>query len=160
MTSLMEKVCQKMSFSARRAKLTLKSAFFWKRVFRKRSSVHIKWSAVLTTLRKFARQKSVKLSWAKWVKVLKTYSFYFLDLSVSLDSVGAIMLNLPINICHCLGIFPSSSGVIYSSFFTSENLWTVSLDKKNSVFSTLPAFFTKSQAFFCRQVRIIHEIIN
>ena len=53
-------------------------------------------------------------------KGLKTYSFYFLGLtqSVSLDSVGAIMLNLPINICHCPGNFDSNSIVIYSIFFS------------------------------------------
>ena len=53
-------------------------------------------------------------------KGVKTNSFYFLGLtqSVSLDSVGAIMLNLTINICPCPGNFPSNSIVIYSIFFS------------------------------------------
>ena len=77
MTNLTKKVCQKLSFSARIAKLTLKSAFFENFFFQKVSNGHKKWSAVLTTLRKVARQKSLKPIWAEWVKVWRFTFFIF-----------------------------------------------------------------------------------
>ena len=146
MTILRKKVCQKLNLSARRAKKTLKSALL-KTFFEKRSNRHIEWNAVLTALRKSCSPEVRETFLSGVGKSLKDYSFYFLYLpqSVSLDSLEAIMLNLPINICHCPENSPSSSVV---HFFTNGNLRNFLLDKEKSVLSTLPDFCQKFRKLF------------
>ena len=160
MTSLMEKSLAKNEFFCSKSETDFEKRFFLKTCFSKKIQCTHKMKCSLDNLAEICSPEVRETFLSEVGKGLKNYSFYFLGLtqSVSLDSVGAIMLNLPINICHCLGIFPSSSGVIYSSFFTSENLWTVSLDKKNSVFSTLPAFLPKVRHFFADRCELYMKL--
>ena len=95
-------------------------------------------------------------------KSLKIYSFCFLYLpqGVSLDSLEAIIVNLPINICHCPGNFPSSSKVIYSQFFDKWKFQKNSSGQRQFLFIYPTGSFAKSQETLCEQLRNTHEIIQ
>ena len=159
MTNLTKKVCQKLSFSARIAKLTLKSAFF-ENFFKK-----IQWTHRMKCCPdNLAESCSLEVRETFLIgvgKSLKIYSFYFLYLPQSflMDSLEAIMLNLPINNCHCPEKIPLSSVVMYSIFFfTNENLWIVPLDKRISVFPTPPAFLPKFRIVFADRCELFIKL--
>ena len=111
-------------FFCPKCQIDFKKRFFRQLFFQKRSNGHIEWSVVFFILAKSCSPEVRETFLSDVGKSLKTYSFYFLYLpqSVSLESSEAIMLNLPINICHCPGIFPSSSVVIYSHFFSQMKI--------------------------------------
>ena len=70
------------------------------------------------------------------------------------------MVNLPINICHCPGNFPSSSKVIYSQFFHKWKFQKISSGQRQFRFIYPTGSFAKSQETFCEQLRNTHEIIQ
>ena len=70
------------------------------------------------------------------------------------------MVNLPINICHCPGNFPSSSKVIYSQFFHKWKFQKISSGQRQFRFIYPTGSFAKSQETLCEQLRNTHEIIQ
>ena len=155
-----EKVCQKLSFSAQSAKLTLKRAF--ENFFSKKVQWTHRGKCSLANLAESCSLEVRETFLTGVGKSFKIYSFYFLYLpqSVSLDSLEAIMVNLPINICHCPGNFPSSSKVIYSQFFDKWKFQKISSGQRQFRFIYPTGSFAKSQETLCEQLRNTHEIIQ